>query len=61
MEIGYIVLRCRTAFYEMQICSLVYNDQCMLKLSGSRCIQSEIGLQRNLYGYTLWYINKGTA
>ena len=46
---------------EMKICSLIYNDQGMLKLSGSRCIQTEIGLQGNFHRNARRYINKGSA
>ena len=33
----------------------------MFKLSCSRCIQTEIGLQRNLHGHALRHVHKGTA
>ena len=56
-----IVFRCGTALDEMKICSLIYNDQGMLKLSGSRCIQTEIGLQGNFHRNARRYINKGSA
>ena len=51
----------RTALDEMKICSLIYNDQGMLKLSGSRCIQTEIGLQGNFHRNARRHINKGSA
>lgn len=44
MEVRHVVLRGGTAFDKMQVCTLVHNDQGMLELSGSRCVQSKIGL-----------------
>ena len=61
MKVCHIVFRCGTALDEMKICSLIYNDQGMLKLSGSRCIQTEIGLQGNFHRNARRHINKGSA
>ena len=44
MEVRHVVLRGGTALDKMQVCTLVHNDQGMLELSGSRCVQSKIGL-----------------
>ena len=61
MKICHIVFRCRAAFNKMKISTFIYNDQCVFKLSGSRCIESEIRLQRNLHRNTRRHINKGTS
>ena len=44
MKVRHIVLRRRTALDKVQVSALIHNDQGMFELSGSRCIQSEIGL-----------------
>ena len=61
MEIGYVVFRCRAAFNEVQVRTLVHNNQGMLKLTGTLCIQAEIGLQGNGHLDTFRHIHKGTA
>ena len=61
VQICDIIFRCRTAFNKVQVCTLFYNNQGMFKLSSTLCIQSEIGLQRNRYGYILRNIYKRTA
>ena len=61
MEVRHVVLRGGTAFDKMQIGTLVHNDQGMLELSGSRCVQSKIGLQRDRHGHSGGNIYEGTA
>ena len=61
MKIGNIVFWCRAAFNEMKIRPFIYDNQRMLKLSCSLCVQSEIGLKRNLHLHALRHINKGSA
>ena len=61
MEVRHIVLRGGTAFDKMQVCTLVHNDQGMLELSGSRCVQSKIRLQRDRHRHSGGNIYEGTA
>ena len=46
---------------EMQICPLINDDQSMFKLSGSRCIESKIGLKRDRNRHALWHVHKRSA
>jgi len=61
VEVRHVVLRSGAALDKVQVCSLFHDDQRMFKLSCSRCIQTEIGLQRNLHGHALRHVYKGTA
>ena len=61
MKVCNIVFRCGTAFDKVQIRALFNNDQCMLKLSCTGRIQSEIGLQWNLHMHTCRNIYERTA
>ena len=61
MEVRHVILRGGTAFDKVQISTLIHNDQSMLKLSGSRCIQSKIGLQRDRHGHSGGNIYEGAA
>ena len=61
MEVRHVVLRGGTAFDKMQVCTLVHNDQGMLELSGSRCVQSKIRLQGDRHRHSGGNIYEGAA
>ena len=61
MQVCYVIFRRRTALDEMQICPLINDDQSMFKLSGSRCIETKIGLERDRNRHALWHVHKRSA
>ena len=61
MQVGHIVLRGGAALDKVQVGTLVHNDKGMLKLAGTRGIQPEIGLQRNIHMHACGNIDEGAA
>ena len=61
MQVCNVVFRCGTSLDEVQGSALIYDDQRVLKLTCSRCIQTEIGLKRNLHTDALRNIHERTA
>ena len=61
MQVRDVVLRCRAALDEVELCPLIHDDQGMLELSGARGVQTEVGLQRDLDGDALRDIDEGAA
>ena len=61
MKIGGIVFRCGTTFNEVQVSALLDNNERMLKLSGTLCVQAKIALQRIVKAHAGRHIDKGSA
>ena len=61
MKIRYIIFRSRTTFDKVNLCTFFYNDHSVFELASTWCIQTEIGLQRNIHLYTCRNIYKGTT
>ena len=45
----------------MKVCPLLHDNECMLKLTCPRCVESEIGLQRDIHLDPLGHVDKRTA
>src|SRR5574344_1388312 len=61
MEIRNIVFWRRASFDEVQVCALINDDERVLELTGTCCIQSEIRLERNLHLHILGNVDKAAA
>src|SRR5574344_1897990 len=61
MEIRNIIFWRRASFDEVQVCALVNDDERVLELAGTCCIQSEIRLERNLHLHILRNVDKAAA
>ena len=61
VQIRYVITGSAAAFNKVEAGILFADDQRVFKLACSRCIQAEIGLQRNIHMHPLRHIHKGTA
>ena len=61
VQVGHIVFGRRASLNKMKGRPLVHDDQRVLKLARARCVEPEIGLQRNFHAHMGRHIHKGAA
>ena len=61
VQVGNVVLGGRAALNEVEVSTLVHNDEGVLKLTGTGGVQTEVRLQRDLHMHPGGHIYKGAA
>ena len=61
MEVGHVVLRSRAALDEVEVGTLIHDDEGVLELARTGGVQAEVGLQRDLHMHPGGNVHEGAA